>query len=305
LNPPKYGYLSASTADLDFPEEIGKLRQRDPDMQLRIYKPGFPLSQNVEHIWLNTSSTAPSSRQRVYPDAAMALVIHLEKPTMSFWVDNERRSTQVPLLAGPWTRPFEFDPSESTAVMAVQFRPGAARMLFPVAAHELHNVDLALRELCPKDADRLINDACSAIGERARFRVVEQYLKEKLKNAVPPHAAVAYAVGQLSHGGGVSSIRRIQQNTGLSHTRFIQLFREHVGVTPKLFYRVRRFHALLSRIEKGLHVRWADLAADCGYFDQAHLVRDFRAFAGITPGAYSQSVNEDERILLAADVMTG
>jgi AraC-like DNA-binding protein len=70
----------------------------------------------------------------------------------------------------------------------------------------------------------------------------------------------------------------------------IQLFREHVGLTPKLFCRVRRFRAALDRIENGIPVRWAELAADCGYFDQAHLIRDFRAFAGITPLKYSRAL---------------
>lgn len=283
------------------------MSRRELDSPPKSYTPDFPLSQYVVQIWLRTNSTGHlSSRQRVYPDAAMAMVIHLKRPTMSFWVDNERRSVRVPLLAGPWTRSFEFDPSESTAVIGVSFRPGAARMFFPVAAMELHNLDIGLSELCPDEADRLLNDVCSATGERAQFLVVEQYLKRKLKNAAPLHAGVTHAVQQLSRGGGVSSIRQIQLDTGLSHTRFIQLFREHVGLTPKLFYRVRRFHGLLKRIEKGLSVHWAELAADCGYFDQAHLIHDFRAFAGITPQAYDRMVSQAaEPGLLASDAIAG
>jgi AraC-like DNA-binding protein len=48
----------------------------------------------------------------------------------------------------------------------------------------------------------------------------------------------------------------------------------------------------MEGIQKGLPVNWADLAADCGYFDQAHLIRDFRAFAGITPRAYSRALTD-------------
>jgi AraC-like DNA-binding protein len=72
------------------------------------------------------------------------------------------------------------------------------------------------------------------------------------------------------------------------------LFREHVGLTPKLFCRVRRFRAMLDQITKGRPVNWAKLAADCGYFDQAHLIRDFRAFAGITPVEYSRAMPESD-----------
>lgn len=268
-------------------------------MSRRIHKPAFPLSQYVELIWRGTNSGALLSRQRVYPDGAMALVIHLKKPTLSFFVDDESQSIRVPLLAGPYSRPFHVDPSQSTEVIGILFRPGVARMFFPVAAHELHNTDIALSELHPGEADRLLNDVCSRTDEHFQFLVLERYLTRKLTNAAPIHPAVRFAVEQLSREGAVGSIRRIQLDTGLSHTRFIQLFRENVGLTPKLFCRVRRFQTLLDRIGKGRPVNWAELAVDCGYFDQAHLIRDFRAFAGITPLEYSRAMPNSESRLLA------
>jgi AraC-like DNA-binding protein len=221
----------------------------------------------------------------------MALVIHLKKPTVSFLLDDEPFSVRVPLLAGPYSRPFYVDPSQSDGAIGILFRPGAARMFFPIAPHELHNTDVALSDFCPVEAERLLNDVCSARGEQ-QFVVVEQYLNTKLAKAAPIHPAVRYAVAQLSAEGGVRRVRKIQTDSGLSHTRFIQLFREHVGLTPKLFCRVRRFRAMLDQIKKGIPVNWAELAADCGYFDQAHLIRDFRAFAGTTPLEYSRAMPE-------------
>jgi AraC-like DNA-binding protein len=271
-------------------------------MSHRVHEPAFPLSQYVELIWRIENSGMPPSRQRVYPDGAMALVIHLKKPSMSFFIDDKPQSIRVPLLAGPYSRSFDIDPSESTGVIGVRFRPGAACMFFPVAAHELHNTDIALSELYPGEADRLLNEVCSATGERVQFLVVEQYLNRKLTHAARIHPVVKYAVEQLSREGTVERVRKIQLNTGLSHTKFIQLFREHVGLTPKLFCRVRRFRTLLNRIEKGLPVNWAGLAADCGYFDQAHLIRDFRAFAGITPIDYSRAMPDSESRFLATSI---
>jgi len=259
-------------------------------MPLRIHRPDFPLSQYVEFIWRVTRYDALPSRQRVYPNGAMALVIHLKDPAMSFFIDDQRHSIRVPLLAGPYSRPFYIDPSESSAVIGALFRPAAARAFFPVAAHELHNADIALSELHPGEADQLLNDVCSTPGEHAQMLAMEQYLNRKLSNARPIHPTVRYAVEQLSREGAVRSVRNIQLDAGLSHTRFNQLFREHVGLTPKLFRRVRRFHSLLDRIEKGRPANWAELAADCGYFDQAHLIHDFRAFAGITPLQYSRTM---------------
>jgi AraC-like DNA-binding protein len=271
-------------------------------MPMRVHKPAPPLSQYVEFIWQASNSGTPSSRQRIYPDGAMALVLHLDKRATTFFIDGEAVSVRVPLLAGPYSRSFDFDPSQSTEVVGIVFRPGAARVFFPVAAHELHNVDIALSDLCADEADRLLNDMCSAANEPAQLHAAERYLTRKLVNAAPVHPAVRYAVEQLSRQGVVRGIRRIQSDTGLSHTRFIQLFREHVGLTPKLFCRVRRFRNLVNRIEKGMPVNWAGLAVDCGYFDQAHLIHDFRAFAGITPHEYRQTMSASENRLRATAV---
>jgi AraC-like DNA-binding protein len=264
-------------------------------MALSIHRPAFPLSQSVEYMWRVTRCAALPSRQRVYPDGAMALVLHLNQPSATYFIGDRTTCIRVPLLAGPFSRSFHFDPSEATAVIGVLFRPGAARMFFPVAAHELHNTDVALSELYPCEADRLLNEVCSAADEPAQFAAMERYLHRKLAKATPLHPTVSYAVKQLTRESAAPSVRSIQLETGLSHTRFIQLFREHVGLTPKLFRRVRRFHTLTERIEKGIEVNWAQLAADCGYFDQAHLIHDFRAFAGMTPLEYSRAESRRAR----------
>jgi AraC-like DNA-binding protein len=256
----------------------------------RVYKPAFPLTRYVDSIWRTTHAGTPSPRQRVYPNGAMALVLHLKQPTLSFFLDDERQSIRVPLLAGPYSRAFEIDPSESTAVIGVLFRPGAARTFFPVAAHELHNADIALSELNPSEAEQLLNDVCSASGEDEQLLAVEEYLRQKMRDGAAVHPAIDYVVECMSRDGGMR-LGHIQQDIGLSHTRLNQLFREHVGVTPKLFCRIRRFRALLDRIEKGMPVNWAEAAADCGYFDQPHLIRDFRAFAGITPLEFSRTLS--------------
>lgn len=269
-------------------------------MAHRAYRPGLPLSQYVEVMWWIANPGIPPSRQPVYPDGSMALAIHVKKPAMSFFVDGEMQTIRGPLLAGPYSRSFHIDPSQTTGVIGIAFRPGGARLFFPVSAHELHNRDVSLGELHPAEADRLLDEVCSAIDVDGKFRVLERYLTRKLAQAKPIHAAVRYAVDQLSGELGVHSVRKVLSDTGLSHTRFIQLFREHVGLTPKLFSRVRRFRAMLTRIEKGLPVNWAALAAECGYFDQAHLIRDFREFAGDTPGEYMRTRNESYRSSLAA-----
>ncbi|MEN3338317.1 MAG: hypothetical protein V7647_1993 [Acidobacteriota bacterium] len=73
---------------------------------------------------------------------------------------------------------------------------------------------------------------------------------------------------------------------GLSERRFIDRFRTEVGLTPKLFCRVRRFQEVVRRVHRARAVNWSSVALSCGYFDQAHFINDFQAFSGLSPTTY-------------------
>ena len=82
---------------------------------------------------------------------------------------------------------------------------------------------------------------------------------------------------------GLVTIRALVEETGWSQKHLISQFREHIGLAPKMFARVMRFGSAVDRLRRKEHASLTELALDCGYYDQAHFDRDFRAFAGVTP----------------------
>jgi transcriptional regulator GlxA family with amidase domain len=86
--------------------------------------------------------------------------------------------------------------------------------------------------------------------------------------------------------GTVVRVRDVARRAGLSQRRFIQVFVAEVGMTPKLYCRVRRFQGARALVRKAVAPDWARVAVDCGYFDQSHLIRDFLAFSGLSPVDY-------------------
>ena len=81
----------------------------------------------------------------------------------------------------------------------------------------------------------------------------------------------------------MTTISGVTDQIGLSPQRFIQMFRDETGFTPKVFCRIRRFQQALDRMQGRKNVEWARVALDCGYFDQAHLINDFRSITGYSP----------------------
>jgi AraC-like DNA-binding protein len=112
---------------------------------------------------------------------------------------------------------------------------------------------------------------------------------------------VTWALGRFMHEPQIKSIRAVAGELGVSHKHFISQFRREVGLTPKLFCRVRRFQQVLAQIQSQQSVVWTDVAYSCGYFDQAHFVNDFIAFAGVNPSAYlRQKLEGDPNFIRAS-----
>ena len=118
-----------------------------------------------------------------------------------------------------------------------------------------------------------------------KIRLTEKNLLWKL-NGRDGHPAVAYALNEFRKAGNTMSVAEICLKTGLSHRRFIQLFRDQAGAAPKFFQRICRFNLIINMLAQCQEPDWENIAVACGYFDQAHFNHDFHRFSGINPTIY-------------------
>ena len=119
----------------------------------------------------------------------------------------------------------------------------------------------------------------------AQLDVLEDALRE-MWNPAGLHRAVTFALAAFDRAPLTTSVAGVTGVIGLSAKRFIERFKIEVGMTPKRYCRIRRFQRAVTLTNRGRHVDWTQVALDCGYFDQAHFIHDFRSFAGLTPTAY-------------------
>lgn len=127
-----------------------------------------------------------------------------------------------------------------------------------------------------------------------RLAVFESALVARLPLARGLHPAVACALAQFQ--GGLSVAAAVQRS-GISHRRFIEVFRQGVGLAPKTYLRVMRFQRALPALQSDKGPSLAALAADLGYSDQSHFSREFMAFSGVTPLAYRRLIGVDRNHL--------
>jgi AraC-like DNA-binding protein len=199
------------------------------------------------------------------------------------------------VISGPYAGSFMSDVAEEASIMGVHFKPGGAFLLLGLPAGELANTHIDLSAVWGRTADELREQLCGLTEPMERFQLLEHALLARLSDSPIPHGAVHRALDMLTRTHGQAMVRDVARAVDLSQRRFIEVFTDQVGLTPKLFGRVQRFQYAIALARNATKVEWAQLATDCGYFDQSHLIRDFIEFSGVTPVDYWQRQRQLER----------
>jgi AraC-like DNA-binding protein len=255
----------------------------------RHYIPQPPLSDFVDLLWLYQGYSQPHDKERLLPNGSMELVINLNEDQSRVYDrhnPSQIHSTRGGLLVGAQSEFFVIDTAVQASVIGVHFKPGGAFPFFKLPAGEVHNQHVSLELVWGSGACELRDRLLEAPTPEAKFRILEASLLAHAAKPLQRHRAVSFALREFGSCQSTPSIADITGQIGLSSRRFADVFTDEVGLTPKLFCRVRRFQKVLHRIGTGREVDWTDVALACGYFDQAHFIHDFRAFSGLSPTAY-------------------
>ena len=240
-----------------------------------LHRPGPPLAEFVDFFWSYEGYAPPHDRERLLPTGTSELVFRLDASGHATAGITGARSESVLL-----------DTLTPFSVVAVHFKPGGAFPFLPVPADDLQDGHATLEDIWGTDATSVSDRLWESSSPGTRFEILEEVLLTAARGHFERHAAVRYALDVFARSRGTCSVTAVVDRIGLSARRFGELFRAEVGMSPKMFCRVRRFNAVLARTEGRTDVDWADVALSHGYFDQAHFNHDFRAFAGLSPSAY-------------------
>jgi AraC-like DNA-binding protein len=159
-------------------------------------------------------------------------------------------------------------------------------LLLRLPMHELAGRVVNLETLFGR-AGLLLHEAiASAAGWEARFALLDAFFLDRLDDALSPVPSVTRALGRLRASGGSVRVEALAAEIGCSNRHLVSGFREQVGISPKTLGRILRFQRAVSLAGTG--PGWAEIAQRCGYYDQAHLIRDFNQFAGSSPGDFAR-----------------
>lgn len=166
----------------------------------------------------------------------------------------------------------------------VSLSPLGAYRLLGLPMHRLRDQLVDMNDVLGREVARLGEMVREQPTWSRRFGVLDRFLLDRLDRGPVVAREVEFAWNRLVATGGTITIGGLRREIGWSHKHLIRRFTEQVGVTPKLAARMMRFEGVLGQLGREPRPDWARLAAETGYSDQAHLIRDFGEFAGTSPG---------------------
>lgn len=227
--------------------------------------------------------TTPLYRREL-PSAEVPLILNFGSPIRLFDVADRTRSTELGSFAtGAYDAHVVVEANGSQGGVQIDFTILGMRLFLgrPLAA--LTNRGVALEDIFGSAGRRLTSELHDTPTWEARFDLLDREIGGRVASARRPASEVLCAWTRIVNSGGLVPIRSLVDETGWSQKHLISQFREHIGLAPKMFARVMRFGSAVDRLRRRDHASLTELALDCGYYDQAHFDRDFRAFAGVTP----------------------
>jgi AraC-like DNA-binding protein len=269
-----------------------------------VHAPPPSLADVVEAIWQVDVSDPDEARGlalKVLPTASSIMAVHFRAPIIS---DRRNYAHQAyrTVVTGVQRDTVNIRPSGPTGTVVVRFKPGAAACVFGPEMQAYTDANVELSDVVGDTArDRLQTQLREADGPLARVDLIESFLKPRVQHNDDP--VVRHAINSLRRNPG-QPIAQLARTVEISERQLERRFLNRAGATPKQVVRMLRVEMAIAARHRG--ESWVDVAARCGFNDQAHMIRDFKALSGVTPEAFMRDAFASElRPYNAALAMSG
>lgn len=253
--------------------------------------PAAPLNRYIRVLWYAQTRDVPQRRERVLPSGCIQIILNLARDFLLDCPEEQSDCRMPPALVIGARSVYEIvDSSDMADLIGIVFAPGGFTPFAADAADLFSNRSIALEDIWGSDAEGLRGRLREMRLPEDRLTSLERFLIARFGSRIGTHERspqVNFALRYFAHNPTAASVRETARQIGWSERRLSQVFREEVGLTPKVWCRVQRFQRAVRQLHDGVDVRWAELALDCGYYDQSHFANEFKAFSGVDARTYT------------------
>ena len=271
-------------------------------MQYRESRPSPRFADLVKCFWsLEYQNSGVDEPEPVVPDGCVEIVFNLSDRFRRYHEDGEVETQSSSLVAGQMQSSILIGPSGNVRLFGIRFRPTGAFPFFRFGMNDLNNRIEPLDSVWGSGVAGIEDRLSGAVSFEAQVAVAEAALADRFlpKNVLDPW--LRNAVDVISSKNGIKPVNAIAKEIGISERGLERRFRQSVGLTPKMFSRIVRFQRVLRSLESAAGPHILDTALTFGYYDQSHLINDFRQFSGNSPTAFLEMSHRMTEIFVGSD----
>lgn len=257
-----------------------------------------PLDDLVHCFWFLRGEFPPTEAQTIVADGRLEIILHLAEPFSLAGDDGARRRQSNALVSGQLTSPVQVSGNGTGDVVGIRFRTACAAAVVPLPLEELTDRVISLSDVSAPLAVELIDAARRHRSPAERASALAQVLGRRM--AAPPDPVAAMAIDALATRSQ-HRIASLARHLGVSQRTLERRVTTATGLAPATLRRVMRFRRTFRMLEGAPRGTWAEVATRSGYADQAHLIRDFRQFAGVAPSDFFQAEADLARAIMGSD----
>jgi AraC-like DNA-binding protein len=256
----------------------------DIEMEYKTYSPIPLLAPLIKLFWsLEADATAIAEKQTIVPDGCMEMIIHYGDPYLQFLESGSTILQPRSFVFGQVTRMLEIAPTGRTGILAARFHPDGFAPFFIGRVQAMENRAVSLLELFGEAGDSLEREILSALTMEDRIAILENFLTNRLTSLHRIDAIVKSGVGALLDSKGQLSVTELAEQVEINRRKLERKFATVIGLSPKQLSKMIRFQVTLKALGKKSFPDLTTLALSHGYFDQAHFIKDFQEFTGLSP----------------------
>ncbi|MDP9178396.1 MAG: helix-turn-helix domain-containing protein [Gemmatimonadota bacterium] len=250
------------------------------------------LADHIQLVWAMESGTEDDvfPREQIMPDGIVEIVFHWGDPWHTF--EDNRRFLQPQSFAISMMRKLvEIESAGRTGFISVRFYPWGAYHFFAEPIRNFLDQTIPCERLWPELVDGLMKDLSADGPIEGRIDIVQSFLLDRLRENRRDQPEIDDAIRLIRDSQGRLSIAEICERTSLSKKQLERRFLASIGTTPKIFSRISRFLAICHHLKEHSDRSLTGIAYECGFYDQAHFIKEFKEFSGLTPKEFFRRSN--------------
>jgi len=254
-------------------------------MVFLLKQPSSFLTKYIKHFWMIENCIDPGSyyHHRIVPNGLMELNFYLgEKPKVT---DPAKQLTENTIISGQQKSVYDLQIAQNLSLFSITFQPLGAKAFFDIPMHEFCDRNIPLRFISKEFASKLESQLFEAKSFGEKTALAEKLLTELFikKQQEFNFARISDSILLINKTGGKTDVEKLAARACLGRKQFERIFSDFIGISPKRFLKIVRFQHSIYLKQQNSEINLTHLSFDSGYFDQSHMINDYRLLSGMTP----------------------